>query len=201
MTKNNSSSQASYWGTALLNSGVSQSVVTSVQNDMATGNISAANSAISILTPAQLSSVEYNSSNYFYQDIAIPAVTSSLASSSIPFSSLPVGVQAALTDLYYNAGTGYIGPHLTAALAGGLSTGDYSAVAYELAFDTGKAGATTAYAYRATADALTALGITYTINGTQNVTAVSGTASPSQIIEFLARLIHADDGRWLIAAA
>ena len=191
LSGNNNEKLSGYWVTALTAIGVSSAAIAAaeqaVSSESDTVDLDAANNALSSLSAAQINALEQAQVDYFYTNYTIPTLTNYLSNYGVQFSSLPASVQVGLEDLSYNTrgGVSFIGSGLISELQYGLDTGDYSGVAYQLSFATAPAGATSAYAFRTTADAITSLGFTYTIYGTQNITAISGGGSNDRLIEFL----------------
>ena len=182
------------WATVLGNADVPSNVITLAQSYISAGDNSssyavALNKALaSALTSGQISGDENTVMGDVYP-IYQNDVTTYLTGLGLTASSVPVGMQTALTDLWYNTGGKFTGPLLAGALQQGNESGDYSAAAYQLAYNTATAtnGGTT-YGNRCVDDALTSLGLTVTIaSGSGSLTAVSGNTSPSQVIELLAQ--------------
>ncbi len=92
----------------------------------------------------------------FYYDSIVPQGLS-VSLSSQGFSgvsgSLPSTILYPLEDLQYNTGGKFVGPNLINALNQGYVSGDYSAAAYEIAFDTAKPNSPP-YTQRCLADGL-----------------------------------------------
>jgi T5SS/PEP-CTERM-associated repeat protein len=125
-------------------------------------------------------------------------LASNLAAQGINLSALPDGVQLALEDIAYNQGplssaifgnTAKAGKPVShrflSDLQNGVTTGDFSAAAFELAFGTAQLSSTLALA-RGFANAVRILGFTVVINTSDNtISQVLGDVSQSQLINFL----------------
>ena len=172
------------WVTVLKNLGVPASAISAAQSTIASGytDFTTANNSLSTINASTLQSIKQTLLDDFFTNVVDSVVNYNLPT-GYTVANIPNGLRTALEDLSYNCKKVNNVPTfwqsgLDADIATGLQTGDYSSVAYELAFLTAPAdGSNPGYAKRTTADGIASLGFNLTLDGSHYVTSVSGSAT------------------------
>jgi hypothetical protein len=155
-------------------------------------NASAEDNGPSVIQAAAATLTQYKLNGSGYSNSAVAGLEDNISG----FSGLTQEAQNGLEDLQYNTGGGFLGAGIIDDLE--ETTPDYASAAYELAFDTSTPGNTT-YESRSLIDAAQVLGLTVTIDGSYEVTSLTGTSDAKNpaIVNFLQQVASNDPSSYL----